>query len=86
MKTLYKTTLRILKYNKKRTFVTILGVILSSILMFGIGLMFSTMRENLLVEARRSGGYQHVTFVNMTPEKMTAFPSDKIDWLVEYQT
>lgn len=42
MKTLYKTTLRILKYNKKRTFVTILGVILSSILMFGIGLLFST--------------------------------------------
>ena len=85
MKTLYKTTLRILKQNKKRTFITILGVILSGILMFGIGLMFSTVRENLLVEARRSGGYQHVTFANMTPEKMPAFPQDKIDWLVEYQ-
>ena len=77
MKTLYKTTLRILKQNKKRTFITILGVILSGILMFGIGLMFSTVRENLLVEARRSGGYQHVTFANMTPEKMPAFPKIK---------
>ena len=85
MKTLYKTTLRILKYNKKRTFVTILGVILSSILMFGIGLLFSTMRENLLVEARRNSGYQHVIFANMTPDKMNVFHQDKIKWQVEYQ-
>ena len=44
MNILNKLTIKHLKMNKKRTIVTIVGVILSTALMVGIGLLLSTFR------------------------------------------
>ena len=48
MNILNKLTLKHLKLNKRRTVVTIIGIILSTSLMVGIGLLLSTMRENMI--------------------------------------
>ena len=48
MNILNKLTIKHLKMNKKRTIVTIVGVILSTALMVGIGLLLSTFREVML--------------------------------------
>ena len=45
MNILDKLTLKHLKMNKKRTIVTIIGILLSTALMVGIGLLLSTMRD-----------------------------------------
>ena len=50
MKILNKLTIKHLIMNKKRTIVTIIGVILSTALMVGIGLIISSFRETLIKE------------------------------------
>src|SRR5574344_1443902 len=51
-------TLKYLKLNKKRTIVTIIGIILSTALMVGIGLLISSVREQAIQEiANYSGNY-----------------------------
>ena len=56
MKILNNLTIKHLKLNKKRTVVTIIGIILSTALMVGIGLLFSTLRDNsvkMVIESRK---------------------------------
>lgn len=60
MNILNKLTIKHMKMNKKRTIVTIIGVILSSALLFGIGLCVSTMRTNMLNDIIKQEGEQHV--------------------------
>ncbi|MDE5587089.1 MAG: ABC transporter permease [Bacilli bacterium] len=58
MNILNKLTIRHLKLNKKRTIVSIIGIILSTSLMVGIGLLFSTLRDNAVNETiLRFGSY-----------------------------
>lgn len=56
--------------NKKRTIVTIIGVILSTALMVGIGLLLSTLRENAVDEVIQSNGYWHATLKDVPYEKI----------------
>lgn len=60
MNILNRLTIRHLKKNKKRSIVTILAVTLSTVLMVGIGLIFSTMREYLLQINIDNYGSHHV--------------------------
>ena len=60
MNILNKLTIKHLKMNKKRTIVSIIGVILSTALMVGIGLIFSTIRDNSLKSIIDINGNQHV--------------------------
>ena len=61
MNILNKLTIRHLKLNKKRTIVSIIGIILSTALMVGIGLLFSTLRDNAIQETiLHSGSYHSV--------------------------
>ncbi|MGE5455616.1 MAG: ABC transporter permease [Ignavibacteriales bacterium] len=60
MNILNKLTIKHLKMNKKRTIVTIIGVILSTALMVGIGLLFSTIRDNAIENIKRYSGNYHV--------------------------
>ncbi|MEG0826469.1 MAG: ABC transporter permease [Bacilli bacterium] len=60
MNILNKLTIKHLKMNKKRTIVTIIGVILSTALMTGIGLLFSTVRDNTVKNIIESNGSHHV--------------------------
>jgi len=60
MNILNKLTIKHLKMNKKRTIVTIIGVLLSTSLMVGIGLLFSTIRDNAIESTKRYTGNYHV--------------------------
>lgn len=59
MNILNRLTIRHLKLNKKRTIVSIIGIILSTALMVGIGLLFSTLRDNAIRETIISQGSYH---------------------------
>lgn len=59
MNILNRLTIRHLKLNKKRTIVSIIGIILSTALMVGIGLLFSTLRDNAVRETIISQGSYH---------------------------
>lgn len=65
MNILNKLTIKHLTMNKKRTIVTIIGVILSTALMVGIGLLLSTFREMMINETIESNGNYHVSFENL---------------------
>ena len=60
MKILNNLTIKHLKSNKKRTIVTIIGIILSTALMVGIGLLFSTVRDNSVKMIIENSGDHHV--------------------------
>ncbi len=60
MNILNKLTIKHLKMNKKRTIVTIIGIILSTALMVGIGTIASSFRELILKEVIKNSGAHHV--------------------------
>lgn len=70
MNILNKLTLKHMTMNKKRTIVTIIGVILSTALMVGIGLLLSTLRENAVDEAIESSGPWHAAFDHVAYDKI----------------
>ena len=72
MKILNRLTIEHLKHNKHRTVVTIIGIILSTALMVGIGLLFSTLRDNAIKTTIEYSGSHHVSL---------EIPYDKIDEL-----
>lgn len=65
MNILNKLTIKHLKMNKKRTIVTIIGIILSTALMVGIGLLLSTFREAMIDEIISSNGEYNVRINNV---------------------
>lgn len=71
MNILNKLTIKHLKMNKKRTVVTIIGVILSTALMVGIGLLFSTFREYLIDETIGYSGDYHTEFSQVEQDKFS---------------
>lgn len=66
MKILNKLTLKHLVMNKKRTIVTIIGVILSTALMVGVGLIVSSFRESLIEETIYYEGKYHASISNVS--------------------
>jgi len=66
MNVLNKLTIRHLKLNKKRTIVTIIGIILSTALMVGIGLLFSTLRDNAVEETILEFGSYHSEILDVS--------------------
>ncbi len=69
-KILNKLTIKHLLMNKKRTLVTIIGVLLSTSLMIGVGLLFSTIRDFSIKEAIEQRGNQHITIFNLPKDKL----------------
>lgn len=72
MNILNKLTIKHLSMNKKRTIVTIIGVILSTALMIGIGLLFSSIRDNSVKEIIYKNGSQHVIISSIRGSDMPA--------------
>lgn len=68
MNILNKLTIKHLKMNKKRTIVTIMGVVLSTALMVGIGLIFSSIYDYVYKESINDYGPHHV-FMKIPEEK-----------------
>lgn len=62
MKLLNQLTKKHLMMNKKRTIVTIIGVILSCALMMGVGLLFSSVYKNIEASILQDSGNYHVIF------------------------
>ena len=60
MKVLNEITLKSLKLNKKRTIVTIIGIILSVYLITAVFGMVACFRETLLKKAIKDNGYNHI--------------------------
>lgn len=65
MKILNQLTIKHLTMNKRRTVVTIIGVILSTALMVGIGLLFSSARDYMIEEIVEYNGKYHARFDNI---------------------
>ena len=66
MKILNHLTLKHLSMNKKRTLVTIIGIVLSTALMVGIGLLVSTFLSAMQKDASRYTGPYYASFLNVT--------------------
>ncbi len=70
MNILNKLTIKHLKMNKRRTIVTIIGIILSTALMVGIGTLFSSFRDHEITNTIERSGSQHVTINGIPAEKI----------------
>ncbi len=71
MNILNKLTIKHLTMNKKRTIVTIIGIILSTALMVGIGCIVSSFRDNARKEIILNSGAQHVKISEIPQEKFS---------------
>lgn len=70
MKILNTLTIKHLKMNKKRTIVTIIGIMLSTALMVGIGLLFSTLQDNTIRSVRKQNGDYHAKIDDIPKNKL----------------
>ena len=85
MNILNKLTIKHLKMNKKRTIVTIIGVVLSTALMVGIGLLFSTVRDYMIREISIQNGTHHVKIIDFDYRKKDILDNDKTLKKVGYE-
>ena len=76
MKILNKLTIKHLTLNKKRTITTIIGICLSTALMVGIGLLFSTVRDSAIKENMLYEGRYTVKYNNIPSSKLKIIESD----------
>ena len=84
MKALYTFTKKNLIKNKNRTIVSIIGVVLTCVLMFGLGLGFSTIREMMIQEEYLLSGKAHVTYTKLPFSSYQTILNDKDVDKVEY--
>lgn len=76
MKILNELTIKHLKMNKKRTIVTIIGIILSTALMVGIGLLFSTIQDNSIRNVKEENGDYHALLSNLDNRKLAVLANN----------
>lgn len=77
MNILYKVTAKLLLKNKTRTIVTIIGVALTSALLFGVGFFASTLREEALRMEIEANGPQHVVFHELNTSELKIIENSK---------
>lgn len=70
MNILNKLTIKHLTMNKKRTIVSIVGIILSTALMVGIGLLMSTFRELLIKDVQTYNGSYNASIIDVSKSKL----------------
>ena len=86
MDVLNKLTIRHLKLNKRRTLVTIIGIMLSCALMLGIGLLISSARESAIESVKKYSGDQHAYVLDLSSDEYSKLlKNDKID-KIEYSS
>ncbi len=77
MKILNKLTLKNLKLNKKRTIVTIIGIILATALICAVAGMVSSMQATLVENAKENNGNRHITIENVAKEDLKYFENNR---------
>lgn len=83
MSILNDLTIKNLKLNKKRTIVTIVGIILSTALMVGIGLLFSSFQDYMIRETISYNGKYEAEYDDISLNKLNSI--DKKDFSYFYQ-
>ena len=83
MSILKKLTIKNLKLNKKRTIVTIVGIILSTALMVGIGLLFSSFQDYMIRETISYDGRYEAVYNGASLSKLNNI--DKSNFKYFYQ-
>lgn len=83
MKILNSLTIKNLLLNKRRTIVTIIGVILSTSLMVGIGLLVSSILDNMISETISYSGSYHVIYRNLTREQTKILDTENLTYFTE---
>lgn len=78
MNILKKISLRNLKLNKKRSIATVMGIVLSTALMIGIGLLFSSLKETMVQEVINSSGSHHAIIYDLTKEEINKLKQNDI--------
>ena len=64
-------TIRYLKENKKRTIVTIIGIILSTALICGIGNIYNSLMDYQIRQTIKSNGDFHATFYDVQKKDLS---------------
>lgn len=77
MNILNKFTIRNLKLNKRRTIVTIIGILLSTALICAVAGMVTSFRETLINHAIVESGNRHITINDVKPEDLTYFKNNE---------
>ncbi len=76
MNILNKLTIKHLTMNKKRTIVSIVGIVLSTALMVGIGLLLSTFRELMIDDIIQYKGDYHASIVDVATDKISVIENN----------
>lgn len=77
MNILNKLTIRNLKLNKKRTIVTIIGIILATALICAVAGMFSSLQATLIASAKENNGNQHITVEGIKSDDLKYFENNR---------
>lgn len=77
MNVLKKLTKRNLTLNKKRTIVTIIGIVLSTALIVCVSGMVTSFQQTLINESIKDDGYYHVMIKNMKKEDVLALDNNR---------
>src|SRR5574344_1849883 len=72
MKSLKEFVIKNLKLNKKRTIVTIIGIILSTAMICAVSGLVTSIRQTLVNMTIEVQGNYHVTFKNLSKEELKA--------------
>ena len=70
MNVLNKVILKVLKLNKKRTIVTIIGIILSTALICAVAGMITSVQKTLIENAKMKYGDFHITFCDVPKDEL----------------
>ena len=76
MKILNELTLKNLKLNKKRTIVTIIGILLSTALICAVAGMVTSLQATLIQMAKTENGNKHITIKNVNYEDLKYFENN----------
>ena len=69
MQILNRLTIRNLKLNKKRTIVTIIGIILATALLTAVAAMAVSLKESITLRAKKVDGDFHLLLYDMTDKE-----------------
>lgn len=77
MNVLQKCCFRSLKENRKRTLVTIVGVILATALITGVACLASSFRASMVEYEKKENGDWHYSFLGVEPENLKYFEGNR---------
>lgn len=83
MSILKSLTIKNLKLNKKRTIVTIIGIILSTALMVGIGLLFSSFQDYMIRDTIRYDGKYEAMYRNVSLSRLNNIDTSDFDYFYQ---